>query len=346
MKEIILVGLCLLANGLLAAIEMAFVSVSRPQLRAYAARGAKRASLLLELRQKPERILSVLQIGITLVGAIAAAVSGVGAEEAISPWLQGRFGLDEDQSEALSIVLVVIPLTYLNVVFGELVPKAISLKKPHRIAIAAAPWLSFADKLLSPVVSVLESSTNAIIKTFFKSTAEINPSTEDILEITNLQSQTKQYVLNMIASEKKKAEDVMVEWKAVNYITRTATVHDVEMEILNSGHTRIPVYNDSVQNVVGLIHSKELLRVIESGAVNWQDHVRDILKVKIDDPILEIFLKLQKNRSHMAAVYDQLKVVGIVTLEDILEEVMGDLFDEDDDGRIKKLLSSRKRNRV
>lgn len=341
MEELILVFICLVINGFLSAVEMAFVSVSRPQLRAYAANGSKKATLLLDLRQKPERILSVLQIGLTLVGAIAAAVSGAGAEEMLSPLLQKHFNMKEYHSELIAIFGVVIPLTYLNVVFGELVPKAISLKKPHVIALVAAPYLRIADKVLSPIVSVLEKSTNAIIKTFFKTTHEINPSTEDILEITNLKHHTKQYVLNMIRAEKKKAEEVMVEWASVNYVTKSATVHDIDMEILNSGHTRLPVLDDALENVIGLIHSKEILRAIEAGDDKWLDYIRPVIRVRSQDPILDIFLKFQQNRSHMAVVYFQHKIVGIITLEDIIEEIMGELFDEGDDLRVEQLLASR-----
>lgn len=341
MEEIVLIGICLILNGLLAAVEMAFVSVSRPQLRAYAAKGSKHANSLLLLRQKPERILSILQIGITLVGTAAAAVSGVGAEEVLSPWIQNKFKLDENAAEFLSLFIVVLPLTYVSVVFGELVPKAISLKKPYKIALVATPWLRFFDNILSPAVSALEKSTQLVVRAFFKSSPEVSPSTEDILEMAELQTHTRQYILNLVHAEKRRAEDVMVTWDSVNFVKKGESIAEVEKVIMDSGHTRLPVMDVEVTNVLGLIHSKELLRLIESGEKNWFEHIRPILRVRGREPILDIFLKMQQNRSHLAVVYDRMNIIGIITLEDIVEEVMGDLFDEDDDQKIRKLLSTR-----
>lgn len=341
MEELLVVGVCLVINAVLAGVEMAFVSMGRPELRALAAKGNKKAAVLLDLRQRPERILSVLQIGITLVGALAAAVSGAGAGEVLEPFLRSNYNLSERSSEIISVILVVIPLTYMNVVFGELVPKAISLKKPHAIALAAAYALRFFDKFLSPLVSVLEKSTQWIIRVFFRTVAETAPSTEDILELQHLGSHTKQYVLNMVHAEKKRALDVMVPWGSVDYIHKNHSIREVQQAILSSRHTRLPVLDNG--NIIGLIHAKELLAVLDAGSSAWHDLIRPILKVRSLDLILEIFLKIQQNRSHLAVVYDRMSPIGIVTLEDIVEEILGDLFDEDDDGKIRRMLSHRPR---
>ena len=122
MFEIAVIATCLLVNALLAGVEIGFVSVSKPQLRYLARGGSAEARRILALRDNPERTLSVIQIGITLVSAVAAAVGGAGATESMTPLLQRRFGLSETLAEAISIVFVVIPITYPSVVFGELVP--------------------------------------------------------------------------------------------------------------------------------------------------------------------------------------------------------------------------------
>ena len=168
MFTIIVILLCLLLNAVLSCLEMAFVTVSRPHLKQIAGKGSQSAQRVLKLKETPERTLSVLQIGITLVGAISAAVGGAGAEEGLSPIIQSRFGLDESTAEAISITLIVIPLTYLSVVIGELVPKTLALKFPMKLVLLGGLFLQMMDKFFSPVVFVLEISTKIIIRLISK----------------------------------------------------------------------------------------------------------------------------------------------------------------------------------
>ena len=142
---------------------MAFVTVNRQELRAKAKK-SRSARYLLKLKTNPERTLSVIQIGITLVGAIAAAVGGAGADDLLRPLLVEKYHLSIKAAEILSIAIVVLPISYLNVVVGELVPKTLALRNSMAIASATAPFLYYAEKVLSPIVSLLEVSTNFILK--------------------------------------------------------------------------------------------------------------------------------------------------------------------------------------
>lgn len=342
MSAIIIVIVCLFLNALLAASEMAFVSVGRPQLRALSSRGVRSAKLLLDLKSNPERILAVIQVGITLVGAIAAAVSGAGAEENLAPILMERFGLREHTAEALCIVGIVLPLTFFNVVFGELAPKTISLKHPLRIALIAAPWLLLFDRAMAPLITLLEKSTKLLLSVFSTKPPEEPIATEeDFVEIGALKRNTRQYVLNTISAEKKRAVDVMVPWGDVNRVNAADSLERIEETTLRSGHTRLPVFEDG--NVVGLLHTKEFLNLLKAGRSDWREHLRPILRFRAQEPILNILQVMQERRSHMAAVYERMNVVGIITLEDIIEEIVGDLFDEDDDGKIRRLVGRMKK---
>ena len=156
MFQIAVIVICLLINAILSCVEMAFVTVSKPHLRKLAARGDKLAQKVLALRSNPERILSVLQIGITLVGAISAAVGGAGAEETLSPIYQQMFNVSEHVAESLAIVSIVLPLTYLSVVIGELVPKTLALRFPMKFAKLGSFFLAALDKFFSPVVFIFE----------------------------------------------------------------------------------------------------------------------------------------------------------------------------------------------
>ncbi len=166
--EFVVVLACLVINAVLACIEMAFVSVGRPMLRQLAMTGNPDAKRLLTLRENPERTLSVLQIGITLVGVISAAVGGAGAEETLSPWLQARLQVTEPIAEIISILLVVVPITFLSVILGELVPKTVALKRPLSIALFSSRWLSLADAVLAPIVGIMEWMTKQILRIFFR----------------------------------------------------------------------------------------------------------------------------------------------------------------------------------
>lgn len=315
---------------------MAFVAAGRAQIRMAAERGSKNARTLLALKSNPERILSVIQVGITLVGAVAAAVSGAGAEDAVAPVLMRWLPLDADTAVGLSIALIVLPLTYLNVVFGELIPKTISLKKPMTIALAAAPWLKMFDRIFSPLISLLENSTKLVMAWIGMKAEEPAVAAEEFVDIGGLKNKTREYVLNTINAEKKRARDVMLPWGSVNFVRRSDPLEKVEEVALRSGHTRLPVYDEG--NVVGLVHTKEFMALLKAGQSDWRAQIRPILRFRAGEPILAILQRMQESRSHMAAVYEQMDVVGIVALEDIMEEIVGDLFDEDDDGKVRRFI--------
>ncbi|KYG63714.1 hemolysin [Bdellovibrio bacteriovorus] len=342
MTELLVVLICLFINMLLSGSEMAFVTVSKTQLKRLAPK-QRSARLLMQLKSNPERTLSVIQIGITLVGAIAAAVGGAGAEEAFGPYLIRNFGLSEATAEGVAIAMVVLPISYLNVVVGELVPKTIALRNPLTVALVAAQGLYIAEKILSPAVTVLEKSTNILVKLLsFGSIKDATAHGNDIA-IDDLPHQTKQYVVNLVSADKKVARDIMIPWEEAIFIRKGDTADDVETIITNSRHTRLPVLDEN--DVVGMINTKEFLAARRYGATEWESLVRPILKFKSFEPVFKILLKMQEQKSHIAVIYDRLNYVGLCSMEDIFEEIIGDIFDEDDDGLIKKILAAKGRRR-
>lgn len=340
MTELLVIVICLFINMLLSGSEMAFVTVSRQQLKRLASTNLK-ARLLLKLKANPERTLSVIQIGITLVGAVAAAVGGAGAEEAFSPYFMEKFHVTEQTAEAIAIAVVVLPISYLSVVVGELFPKTLALRNPLTIALWTAPGLYWGEKFLSPGVTLLEKSTNLLLRVMtFGSIKGPGQDSADIA-IEDLPLQTKQYVVNLVSTDKKVAREIMLPWKDVIYIRKNDLHEDVETIVLNSRHTRLPVLDDG--EVIGVINTKEFL--VLRGTTEWQSLIRPILKFKAFEPVFKILLKMQEQKSHMAVIYDQQKYVGLVTMEDIFEEIIGDVFDEDDDELLKKILAAKSRRR-
>lgn len=337
--EWLVIAICLGLNALLAAAEMAFVTLTRSQVKEIAKSGKASAVTLLVLRENPERTLSVMQLGIALVGALAAAVGGAEAHHLLAPYLMDRFAIGGDAAKVISITCVVVPLTFLNVIFAELVPKTLAMRNPLRIALISARWLMTLDRIFLPIVDVLEWSTKKILSVFFpKSRPAQHVPSADTVELDQLSSQARQYVLNLVGLEKKRVRDITLPWAQVDHVFFSQTINEVEALALRSGHTRLPVIADG--QVFGIINTKELIALVKSGSDNWSSIVRPMSRVQEYEPLFKALRQMQEKRSHLSAVFAGTSLVGIVTMEDILEEVIGEIYDEDDDGALKRILSS------
>jgi putative hemolysin len=339
MLEITVIIICLIINAFLAGSETSFIALNRQTLRSLIKNGDEKAKLLLRLRETPERTLSVIQIGITFVGAFAAAIGGAGAEESISPWMIETFGIGDSLAEILSILLVVIPLTYASVVFGELVPKTLALRRPIFVARLTAPWLNFIGRCMGPIISIFEVSIKKILDFFPKShTASEEkdaPSIEDMVSLQN-----KQYIMNMVKIEGTLIKEIFLEWKEVAFIEESNSLADVESVLLASGHTRLPIVKNG--KVIGILNSKEFFAFVKTGKSEWLTLCRPAVSVQETTTILTALRLLQQEKAHMAIVYKGADKTGIVTMEAIFEEIIGDIYDEDDDGAIQKILSMKK----
>ena len=337
MIELLIIFICLFLNALLAGAETAFIAVSKPTLKESSKQGNERAKLLLDLRDNPERTLSVVQIGITFVGALAAAVGGASAEEIISPWLVSQFNISELVAEVLSLLFVVFPFTYVTVVLGELVPKTFALRRPLFFASEAAPWLHWISVTLNPLVTIFELSTKKIVDLFpKKQVIQEESSEENPLELEGLAHPNKQYVLNILKIEKTTVKQILVQWSEVIYLEENLSLEQVESAIISSGHTRLPVVKQN--EVIGIINAKEFLAFQKTGQQSWLNLVRPAVRIREDILILNALQILQEKKAHLAITYKENNKTGIVTMEAIFEEIIGDIYDEDDDGTLKRIL--------
>jgi putative hemolysin len=343
MLELIVICVCLLLNAILAAYEMAFVSASRPALRSLAQAGSNRAKRLLALRENPERTLSVIQLGITAVGAIAAAIGGAGASDSIEPYFIDQLGFHEPSAELAAVLVVVTPITFLSVVIGELVPKSLALRNPIKIALVGSRWIALADRWLSPIVHLLEASTKFILTMFFHSQGDQSNQVEsDTIDLHTLTPQHQKYIMNLFQIEQRRIKEIMIPWGQVNTVNSADQYDEINRVILNSGHTRLPVTENGM--IIGILHAKEFTAFKEAGNVDWKTIVRPAVTIALTDSALKVMRQLQEKRHHMAIVSDHMAPpLGIVTLEDILEEIVGDIYDEDDDGRIRNAIMAKSR---
>ena len=343
MTELVIIVLCLMLNALLSATETAFVSVGRPELRAMSAAGVAGAARLLTLRERPERTLAVIQIGITTVGLISGAVGGAGSRDTLRPFFEQQLGLGPAFADLCSIAIVVAPLTYLTVVVGELAPKALALRNPQRIGLRGAIWLTTFDRMFSPAVTALEWSANVVLRGLGAARSAAMSSSER--EADQLSDAKHRYIVNLANIEAKTVGDIALLWPGVTSVEATQTAEQVMSVVMASGHTRLPVCGPDGQ-VMGLLHTKEFLAFTAAGEPQWQSLIRPALSTKASDSLLKVLRVMQEKRSHLVVVYrDDGSRLGVVTLEDIIEEVFGDVYDEDDDQTLRRLLSARARRR-
>lgn len=330
-------------NAMLSCIEMAFITVSKAHIKRLSEAGHRAAKRVLLLKSNPERTLSVLQIGITLVGAISAAISGITADEHLSPYFMSTLGFSEENANYLSIAVIALPLTYLSVVVGELVPKSIALRFPLRIALAGGYFLIFLEKIFRPFVYMLETSTKFLTRYIFakfKPESAIN-STGDV-DLANLTDDHKQYIFNLLNVDKRSVKDVMVPWDEVTKLYINDHQHEVLNKIKMARHTRMPVLDEN-DEVVGLLHAKEFVSESEISKLDWKQLIRSVPTLSPKESILSALKKLQNKKSHLALIKDGKTVTGIVTMEDIFEEVVGDIYDEADDPSTLLSVNSRVR---
>ncbi|MFN3453510.1 MAG: hemolysin family protein [Pseudobdellovibrio sp.] len=338
MTEFIIIVVCLILNGVLSGLEMAFVTVSKPHLKKLASEGSQAALRVLKLKANPERTLSVLQVGITLVGAISAAVSGAGAEEYLSPYFMEYLKVSEEVSESLAIATVVLPLTYFSVVVGELVPKTFALKFPVKLALAGGMFLLILDRIFAPFVLLLEHSTRFITKIIFSrfTNKEIVDTTQEV-DLDNLNENHKQVVFNLIGVDKRTVKDIMLPWNQVTTIKINDHHYKVLDMIKSSRHTRLPVV-DNEGHIKGMLYTKEFVSETEITKLDWTTLIRKAEFLSPKESIINALKKMQNKKCHLAIIKQQEDLLGIVTIEDIFEEFIGDIYDEDDEPR--KLLSA------
>lgn len=334
MTAIFIIFLCLFLNALFSCAEMAFVTVNKNKIHREEEKGSKRAQIVEKMHKAPERILSVIQIGITLVAAVSAAVSGAFSHEYLTPVFMDWFDLKEDAAESLSILVVVIPLTFLTVLIGELVPKSIAIKYSMKISLFLAPALKVAEKILGFLVTPLENMTNFLVKILFHpSRIGASSEFEDSISIHDLKQEHQEYVHNIIDLDVKTVSKALVNWDKVKWIDSTSTGQEVKQQFLLSNLTRMPVMDQG--EVYGFIHLKEFLQVLNAGEKeNWLSYIRPPVFISPDLKLINALRIMKKNKVQILIVGKAEEPVGIVTLEDVIEEVVGDIVDETEDKKI------------
>ena len=237
--------------------------------------------------------------------------------------------------------MVTVPLTYFTVVFGELIPKAFALRQPLKVAIRDSAVITKLSLIFWPVVLLLEKSTKSLLH-LIPGFVEKETTHPDYVseEFSVMSEPSKKYVLNLLKLENSVVGSVMIPWKGVDWVRSAQMIEDVEEIIIKSGHTRLPVFENN--QVVGVLNAKEFLALLKTNESEWKSVIHPAVFLFDRAPLLAAFRLMQKEKAHMAIVKDLHGVHrGIVTMEDIFEEIVGDIYDEDDEGSIFRILAKR-----
>ena len=332
-------------NAFFSSAEMAIVSINRNKLKILVEEGNKKAIMLENLMKEPSKFLSTIQVGITLAGFFASASAATGLSQYLGK-------LKIPYSSQISMILITFLLSYITLVFGELIPKRIALRSSEKTALASVGIIVMVSKIFSPFVKFLTFSTNVILTVLKmkEDNIEEKVSKEELRSLVEVGREhgiinevEKEMIENIIEFDEKVAREIMIPRTKVFLIDKNISVDELfekkEVEV----YSRIPVYEDEADNIVGILFMKDLM--IEAYRKGFQNvKLTEIMQEAYFVPetknVNELFNEMQAEKKHIAILIDEYGgFSGIVTLEDLIEEVMGNIADEfdADDSSIKKL---------
>jgi putative hemolysin len=335
---LIIIGL-MLANGLFAGAEIAILSIRKTQLTEFVRRRDRRALALKSLRDQPERFLATVQIGITVVGTAAAAFGGAKMALSFIPVCQALgFG---SYSDEVAFGTVIAIISVLELVLGELIPKSLALRYSDQYAFfVARPMLSLA-RIMRPLVWFLTALSNLVLRFFGDRTTftEARLSKDELQELVvqaaktgSVDPRASEIASRALGFGEVSVAEVMVPRNRVVAMRRGAPSEEVQRVILEQGHSRMPVYDGNMDNIVGYVVARDVLALAwEKGLIVLEDILRPPYKVQESTRAIDLMRDMQRHRTQMAIVVDDSGgLAGLVTIEDLIEELVGDIFSEDD----------------
>ncbi len=339
--DIILVIIFISLNGFFAASEIAVVTLRRTRIKQLISEGKKNAVVLNKLREEPDKFLATIQIGVTLAVALASAIGGAVAVEFIKPALRDiPISFIAVSSDAISIGIVVSIITYFTVVFGELIPKSIALSRPEAVGLMIAPVIYKFSKLATVFVQILTASTNIILKPFGKkafrqrayiSEEEIKLLIEEGRERGIFEAEERELIHSVFEFTDMSTKEVMVPPTQMVTIRLNMSAEDIKTIIAEEQFSRYPVAGKDINDIRGILYAKDFQNALAKGGVDIRKLIKPPFFIPETMKISKLLREMQKKRVHMALVIDEYGgVSGLVTMEDILEEIVGEIRDEYD----------------
>ncbi|HBB28505.1 MAG TPA: HlyC/CorC family transporter [Clostridiales bacterium] len=340
---IILLLFLILTNAFFAMSELAVISLNDGKLKKMASNGDKKAKMLVKLTEEPSKFLATIQVGVTISGFLASAVAADTFTEYIVDFFR-NYNVNPSTVKAISLVVITFLLSYFTLVLGELVPKRLAMQNYEKISFRVARLLSIIYKIEKPLVALLSASTNGILRLL-----GIDPNqrqeevTEEeirmMIDVGNesgtIEQSEKDMIHNIFDFDDRIVNEIMTHRTEITAIDIDTTLNEIIDIALEEGYSRIPVYDDDLDNIVGILYIKDLLKlVLEQSTENFRvtDYMRSALYIPETNRCKDLFHEFQKSKIQMAVIVDEYGgTSGIVTMEDLIESIVGNIQDEYDD---------------
>ena len=346
--ELVVIAVLIVLNGFFACSEFAIISIRKSRVAQLVAEGDERAKMVEEQQKDPPRLLAIVQIGMTLTGATASAVGGIVAVEHLKPMLQKLpYEVLRNAAEPISVTIVVVILSYLILIFGELVPKTIGLQYADTMALRLAKPIYILERIGGIVVSFLTLSCKTVLlligvkgkERAFITREEVQHIVAEGRETGAFSATEHEYIKNIFDFTHTSVREVMVPRMRMAAIDLELSRREMLDFILENQYSRYPVFHGSVENIAGFIHGKDFLgRIVIEPDFDITAIVRPPFYVPEGKKVNDLLKEMQKKRIHMALVVDEYGgLSGLVTTEDLLEELVGEIEDEHDIGEPRRV---------
>lgn len=342
--EIVLVLVLILLNGFFAGTEMALISIRKTRIQQLAKEGDRRAILAEKILKKPEEFLATIQVGVTFTSTIASAFAGANIAEALGSLLQKiSIPFISDNAHSLGFAIVVITITGLSLVLGELVPKSLGIKFSEKFSLFVVYPIFLLSKITYPATRLLTVLSNFILKAFGDKTSfsEANLTEEELRTLLyeghkagTLKKSEHEMLNNVFDFSDIAVGQIMTPCSKIFAIDIGDPIEKNIQSIIESGYSRIPVYKDNIDNILGIVHIKDIVRELQinNHLRDFQGMIKKAYFVPNTQRISDLLKKFQKGKNHLALVTNEHgDIDGLLTIEDILEEIVGDISDESDE---------------
>jgi putative hemolysin len=339
--ELGIIAVLVLLNGIFSATEIALVTIRRSRLQQLIDEGNRGARRVQRLKENPGRFLAVIQVGITFLGFLASAFAAVSLVDGMGEWLE-TFGPLEKIAGGIALVVVTGLLTIFTIIFGELVPKQIGLAYGERVAMSTSRFIDVLGTIFAPLVGFLTWTTRRISRIFGADVAaDERISAEELRLIIEqggeqgiLEAEEEQMIHAVIELGDQRIHEVMVPRIAMISLSAGATMEQAIDTVIEEGHSRIPVYEETIDEIVGILYAKDLLPFLKDSA-GEPPPLRTLLRTPVFVPesmsVDDLLHEFQRRKVHIAIVLDEYGgTAGLVTIEDLLEEIVGEIQDEYD----------------
>lgn len=330
-------------NAFFAAAEMAIISINDTKIKVMADEGHKKALRLVKILETPTEFLSTIQVGITLAGFMSSAIASATFSDDVSLFLLKYIPTTKEVLTPVVMVLITLAISYLSLVFGELVPKRVAMHFNEKIAFGTSGVILVVGKVTKPLVRLLSFSTKTVLRLLgIDPNVQPEKITEEEIRMMvdvgeekgTIRETEKEMINNIFEFDNTEVADIMTHRTDVAGIEVESSLEEVKKILLKEQFTRFPVYEDSIDHIVGTIHLKDIMRFMDTDQKSFS--LKKIMRKPYFVPdskhLDELFFELQKNRTHFAIVIDEYGgTAGIVTIEDLIEEILGDIEDEYDE---------------